>query len=418
MKLNGKCQFMEFFNFNRLNKRWVSALFILFTSAPLLHIIILTGLVALSVGCRSTESDANFPRSQLAVSTRDAGLSFTVEIAQDYNRLFYREDGWTGSDIAFSLPLLDGRILWLFGDTWIGKIREGRHTDSTMVNNAIGIQQGLDPATARLEFFHGYKDGKPAAFIRPADGIGVFWLSHGGIHTDSGLYLFLSQIVDVPGDTSIWGFRAISIVMAKITNPLDDPNRWQVEQIKLPWAQFGPAGNSKAFGMPLLREGNVVYLYGLEHKPFNRYLLVGRANVASLEDFSTWEFYTNGHWQPDFRKASRLCNHMGAELSVSYLPRFKRYVMVYTKDGLSEKILMRFATSPVGPWSAPVTIYRTPEMGWDKTYFCYAAKAHPELSRQDDELIVSYVCNSNDFWKMAADARIYFPKFLRIRFTS
>ena len=350
------------------------------------------------------------------VSSCDTGPSFVVEVAEDYNRLFYREDGWTGSDIAFSLPLLDGRILWLFGDTWIGKIREGRHTDSNMVSNTIGIQQGLDPATARLEFFHGYKDTEPAAFIQPADGIGVFWLSHGGIHTNSGLYLFMSQITERPGDTSVWGFRAIGIVMAKVTNPLDDPNRWRVEQIKVPWAQFDPAGNEKVFGMPLLREGNIVYLYGLEidKATHDRYLLVGRANVASLEDFSTWEFYTNGRWQRDFRKASRLCNHMGAELSVSYLPRFKRYVLVYTEDGLSEKILMRFASSPVGPWSAPAIIYRTPEMGWDSTYFCYAAKAHPELSRRDDELIVSYVCNSTDFWKMAANARIYFPKFLRV----
>jgi len=55
-------------------------------------------------------------------------------------------------------------------------------------------------------------------------------------------------------------------------------------------------------------------------------------------------------------------------------------------------------------------------MTWDSSYFCYAAKAHPELSRQDDELIVSYVCNANDFWKMAADARIYRPKFLRLKF--
>jgi hypothetical protein len=254
-------------------------------------------------GCESVPQPApGLQRSSAANWSNDflrvTNPSFVVEVAEDYNRLFYHEDGWTGSDIAFSLPLLDGRVLWLFGDSWIGKIREGRHTDSAMVNNTIGIQEGLDPATARLEFFHGEKDGTPAAFIRPDDGIGVFWLSHGGIQTDRGLYLFMSQIVSRPGDSSVWNFRAIGIVMAKVTNPLDDPNRWRIEQIQVPWAQFEPAGNEKVFGMPLLRKGNVVYLYGLEvdRVDGDRYLLVGRANVDSLEDFSTWEFYTDGHW--------------------------------------------------------------------------------------------------------------------------
>ncbi|MGA2749376.1 MAG: DUF4185 domain-containing protein [Verrucomicrobiota bacterium] len=345
--------------------------------------------------------------------------SFVVTTAPDYNRLFTRQDGWTGADIATSVPLLDGRILWLFGDTWIGPVRNGRHTDSAMVHNTIAIQQGLDPASARIEFFYGEKDGKPDDFIKPADGVGYFWLSDAGIQTDRGLYLFMGHTVSVPGGNSVWGFRGIGIVMAKIANPSDDPARWRVEQVPVPWVQSDSAGNEKAFGMPLLREGNLVYLYGLEvdKTAQDRYLLAGRADVNTLEDFSTWEFYADGVWQRDYRKASRLCDQMGAELSVSYLPRFKRYVLVYTESGLSEKIMLRWAGSPVGPWSAPRIVFRTPEMSWDKSYFCYAAKAHPELSRQEDELLVSYVCNADNFWKMAADARIYRPQFLRLKFS-
>ena len=51
-------------------------------------------------------------------------------------------------------------------------------------------------------------------------------------------------------------------------------------------------------------------------------ILAGRVKAAALEDFSAWEFYANGEWQPDFRKATHLADHLGAELSVSYLPRF------------------------------------------------------------------------------------------------
>ena len=114
---------------------------------------------------------------------REANPSFAVSNAEDCNRLFTREDGWTGADIATSLPLSDGRVLWLFGDTWFGKVRHGRHTDSTMVHSTVAIQLGLDPASARLEFFYREKGGKPDAFIQPADGTGELWLSHAGIQT-------------------------------------------------------------------------------------------------------------------------------------------------------------------------------------------------------------------------------------------
>jgi hypothetical protein len=77
---------------------------------------------------------------------------------------------------------------------------------------------------------------------------------------------------------------------------------------------------------------------------------------------------------------------------------------------------MRSAPAPEGPWSQPQLLYKVREMDWDKDYFCYAAKGHPELSKREDELLVSYVCNSYDFWKMAADTRIYRPRFIRVRF--
>ena len=52
----------------------------------------------------------------------------------------------------------------------------------------------------------------------------------------------------------------------------------------------------------------------------------------------------------------------------------------------------------------------------DEDIFCYAAKGHPELSLTPDELIITYVANSTDFYKMAADARLYRPRFIRVRF--
>ena len=43
-----------------------------------------------------------------------------------------------------------------------------------------------------------------------------------------------------------------------------------------------------------------------------------------------------------------------------------------------------------------------------------AAKAHATFST-DDELALSYVVNSLDFWQVARDASLYWPRFLRVK---
>src|SRR5262245_8282131 len=105
---------------------------------------------------------------------------------------------------------------------------------------------------------------------------------------------------------------------------------------------------------------------------------------------------------------------MANEYSVSYLSGVGRYVAVYTDRGLSDRIMARAAPAPWGPWSAPTALYRCPDVRRDRRIFCYGAKAHPEQTT-GDELIVSYVANSFDFWHVAKDARLYWPRFVQVR---
>jgi hypothetical protein len=60
--------------------------------------------------------------------------------APDLDALFDRADGWTGADGAYSVVPLPKRILWLFSDTRVGKIRDGGRSDATIVNNTVGMQ--------------------------------------------------------------------------------------------------------------------------------------------------------------------------------------------------------------------------------------------------------------------------------------
>jgi endo-beta-N-acetylglucosaminidase D len=53
-------------------------------------------------------------------------------------------------------------------------------------------------------------------------------------------------------------------------------------------------------------------------------------------------------------------------------------------------------------------------MGRDKNIFCYAAKAHPSQGTSE-EMLISYVANSFDFWQVVGDASLYWPRFIRVQ---
>ena len=100
-----------------------------------------------------------------------------------------------------------------------------------------------------------------------------------------------------------------------------------------------------------------------------------------LADFDSWRFLSNGQWKADAKEATSQIEKLGSELSVSYLPGLKKYALVCSENGLSDRIIGRFAESPEGPWSDAVVLYTCPEMKRDKKVFTYAAKAHPHLAR-------------------------------------
>jgi hypothetical protein len=101
---------------------------------------------------------------------------------------------------------------------------------------------------------------------------------------------------------------------------------------------------------------------------------------------------------------------------VSYLEALKKFIVVYSESSHLQNIAARFASNPWGPWSDPVKLYQCPEVSRTEDILCYAAKGHPELSAAPDELIITYVANSTDFYKMAGNTRLYRPRIIRVRF--
>ena len=99
---------------------------------------------------------------------------------------------------------------------------------------------------------------------------------------------------------------------------------------------------------------------------------------------------------------------------MDFVPSLKRFVLVTTENGLSDKIVARTAVEPWGPWSEARVIYKCPEVGLSPRVFCYAGKARV-VPGGAGELLVSHAFNSHDFWEVVRDARLYWPRFVRVR---
>lgn len=331
----------------------------------------------------------------------------------ELDQLFQQKDGWIGADGDYSVALTPQRTLWLFSDTWIGSIRGGKRMNATIINNSLALEDRNGTQT-NIQFIIGHDaNGKATAFLTPEDKRGWFWLQS-AVCVENRLYLFLAQI-EKTGADNVFGFRQVGEWLGVVTNPLDPPTAWQVKQEKIPWTTFQPE-RQITFGAASLVVDHTLYVYGTDEDrnqagSGDRALIVARVPINEVTNFLAWQFYANGRWDSDSHQATGMAGDMASECSVSYLPKFGQYVLVYTDRGLSPKIQVRTAPTPWGEWSQPTTVYECPEMMRDKNVFCYSAKAHPSQGT-NDRLIITYAANSFDFWQVVNDASLYWPRFV------
>jgi len=339
-----------------------------------------------------------------------------------YNRLFYNQKGWIGADGSYSVKLSNNTTIWLYGDTLIGNIINDKRQITTMINNSIALQYGKNPLTADVKFFwKTTQDGKAMSFVVPTDNSGWFWPCD-GIVIENKLYIFFAQIITKDDEkdehpVSPFEFKVIGTWLVEIENPLDNPVVWQIKQHKIPWGRFS-ANSNMFFGSALLKDKDSVYIYGYNENQTQeaneRNMTVARVPANKMTDFAQWRFFDGTDWQTDITRITNLFSGIATEYSISYQPATKQYIAIYSENGMSRNIIVRFSPTPIGPWSEPCKLYEYSECNWHQNYFCYAAKGHPAISTKDNEIIITYACNSMNPYQLSQDTRIYWPRFLNV----
>ena len=369
------------------------------------------------------------------VSNKDtSGFQYTVEAAPEWTNLFYRKSGWFGADGIFSIPLSgmdknnnegNDSTLLLFGDTYIGEVRDNKpQPGNVMVNNTIAYIKGNEPDATKIHFrYKQAADGTPQSFFVPKTSTNskpqLFWLGDGFINKEKNneLYLFGYKVERTGAGVFDFIEPGVSIIAVK-------------DATRPPFADHRQLETSLHINNKTLGEGNMgagilvntkwagaanpdgyVYVYGCMGQDKN--LLVARVKPADFEDQKQWRFYDGNSWSENINDLKPVTNGVSNELSMTPLPD-GRFLLVFQVMGLSDKVGMRIAATPVGPFSAIKEIYTTPE--WKEGIWTYNAKAHLNLSKPG-ELLISYNTITADFWNdIQKNAHIYRPRFIKLKY--
>jgi hypothetical protein len=320
-----------------------------------------------------------------------------TELTSMFSR--YGDSGgqWTGGDNTASVPLPDGRVAWLFSDTFLGKVNADhtRPRDSAFINNTIVVQEGAQA----VRTLHGGAADKPAALVAPPAAGQYYWAQDGTVEGDH-LRVFYNRYRRT--GSGLWDFTLTGSALVSF----DLPRLGSPHVIDL------PLGDRIAWGSAVLEDGGYTYVYGAERtSDALRFAHVARAPAGKLG--GAWEFWTGNGWSTAVERSARLLSGVGTGYSVQRVA--DRYVMVTTEGNLlfNPAIVAYTAPAPTGPWKGPRQLHTPAEATPGTSRVSYDARLHPGLARSG-KLLVSYNVNSLDADTGYTDARVYRPRFVEI----
>lgn len=330
------------------------------------------------------------------------------------------KDSWWGADAAYSIPLPDGRSVWIFGDTLYGDRRVVERSEPRMVRNSIGISTCDDRSGWKINYVMRHDDKAQLLDFFQAQHKGTWYWALDGFFHKNDLWVTLLCVRNAPKTTSsALGFATCGTDLARLSGLENDPQRWSVKYFPLV-----PDGVHAYPSATAVVEGEYVYMFALLETD-SRPMLLTRIPLDGLDAPAEHLQYLSksGNWKPGLTPADAMhvMKHGNTEMTVRYRPQLKEWVAIMNYPKLfSDRIVARTAPQLEGPWSEDKVIYRIPEMqkghaGYDKNTFCYAAKEHPEY-RKPGSLLITYACNTMKVRKLTSDLNIYFPKVVRVPF--
>ncbi|CAM5471070.1 hypothetical protein SALBM311S_09623 [Streptomyces alboniger] len=347
----------------------------------------------------------------------------TTEFAR-YGDDASRADDWTGGDGTHSVRLPDGRLLWLFSDTYLGQVhgppnpvgesyawRDG--TAPLVRNSAVVMRDGRLESTLPAPLF---PDPGPnqwrwpvAARVEPrSPGSServlrvLLWVRTAG----AAPWVFGVPTATEDATLSLPDLRVESVVEVLDQRLLQDPSRRVL------------------FGTTLVERDDWTYVFGGDDgqaasRPTS-HAYVARVPAGGLGDPAAWEYWDGSAWAARARPGAVLGDgrRTGVGSAFSVVRRGGTYLLFTMAAGTRglTTVTSYWACSPTGPWHGPAKGF-TPALPPGQVA-AYNPQAHPELSG-GGRLVLSYDVNWLEPTGAAAqlnrNVSLYRPRFVTLR---
>jgi hypothetical protein len=342
---------------------------------------------------------------------RECGTIAPVDArdAAGFDRLWHLErngPGWTGGDATISVRLGDGRVAWLFGDSFIGGVLpDGRRSPAShMVRNAIVVQDGACLITAV-----GGSAQAPIALVQPIAPDEWYWPEQATAegHVLHAVMLRVVRTGPTGWDFAVTGEDVVDLDLSSFTVTARRPL---------------PTDGTVLWGASILQLDDATYVYGIENKPIDARVFLARAGGPTLA--GDWEFYSGDRNGPSWSREPHDVAPLpaaptdgddpdqstpltGVSSSISVVSTPPDVMLISQAPVFGTAVTLRRAPAPWGPFSAPEVIATAAPPSIPEA-FTYGALLQPELAAGDLQLLS---WNVNTFGDVMADATIYRPRF-------
>jgi hypothetical protein len=392
------------------------------TGAGLLLALVLTAVLLIALPDDDGGSDAGACRPH-TVGSWSADDRLTAEFAR-YGDDATRVDDWTGGDGTHSVRLPDGRLLWLFSDTYLGQVHgppnpvgesfAWRDGSAPLVrNSAVVMRDGRLESTLPAPLF---PDPGPnqwrwpvAARVEPrSPGSServlrvLLWVRTAG----AAPWVYGVPTATEVATLSLPDLRVESVTEVLDQRPVKDPSRRVL------------------YGTTLVEQGGWTYVFGGDDgqaasRPAS-HAYVARVPEGGLGDPAAWEYWDGSAWAARARPAAVLGDgrRTGVGSAFSVVRRGGTYVLFTMAAGARglTTVTSYWACSPTGPWHGPAKDF-TPTLPAGQVA-AYNPQIHTELG-DGGRLVLSYDVNWLEPTAAAAqlnrNVSLYRPRFVTLR---